>query len=156
MKYIAAQIEDLDMVFDIVQNTIKAVYPRCYPSEVVRFCCQLHSKENIKKDILNNCVGMLFVGDAVVGTGWYEDNQITRVYVLPENQGKGYGTYIMNELEKEISKNYSNIYLDASLPASHLYEKLGYITKEHCRWEVENNAVLVYEVMVKEIGREFE
>ena len=93
------------MLFDIVQNTIKAVYLRYYPKEVVRYFCQIHSKENIKKDILNNCVGMLFVGDAVVGTGCYRDNHITRVYVLPENQGRGYGTYIMNELEKEISKN---------------------------------------------------
>ena len=152
MKYIIAQIEDIGKVFDIVQDTIVAVYPRYYPMEVVRFFCQLHSKENIKKDILNHSMGILFVGDVAVGTGCYQENHITRVYVLPEYQGNGYGTYIMNELEKEISKNYNNTYLDASLPAIRLYEKLDYITKEHCSWEVENNAVLVYEVMEKEIG----
>ena len=91
------------------------------------------------------------MGDVPVGTGCYQDNHITRVYVLSDYQGKGYGTYIMNELEKVIAKQYRNVYLDASLPACGLYEKLGYVTKEHCRLEVENNAVLVYEVMVKKI-----
>lgn len=29
----------------VVQQTIKAVYPKYYPAEVVDFFCELHSKE---------------------------------------------------------------------------------------------------------------
>lgn len=87
----------------------------------------------------------------MLGTGSYKDNHITRVYVAPDLQGNGYGSYIMQNLENEISLNYDNVYLDASLPASHLYEHRGYRTVRHETWEVENNAVLVYEIMKKEL-----
>lgn len=53
---------------------------------------------------------------------------------------------------------YGRIYLDASLPACHLYETLGYKTSYHDKWEVENGVILVYEVMEKirpeDIGQE--
>lgn len=151
MEYILAQKNDLKIVFDIVQKTIKSIYPKYYPQEVVKFFCELYSLENIEKDICGGSVGLLKDGDRFVGTGCYKENHITRVYVLPEFQGKGYGTYIMNCLEEEISEIHKKAYLDASLPASHLYEKRGYVTIEHRKWEVDNGAILVYEVMEKEL-----
>lgn len=151
MEYILAQKNDLKIVFDIVQQTIKSIYPRYYPQEVVKFFCELHNLENIEKDICGGFVGLLKDGEHFVGTGCYKENHITRVYVLPEFQGKGYGTYIMNCLEEEISEIHKKAYLDASLPASHLYEKRGYVTTEHRKWEVDNGGILVYEVMEKEL-----
>ena len=151
MEYIFAQKDDLKIVFDIVQKTIKSIYPKYYPQEVVKFFCELHNLENIEKDICGGSVGLLKDGDHFVGTGCYKENHITRVYVLPEFQGKGYGTYIMNCLEEEISEIHKKAYLDASLPASHLYEMRGYVTKEHRKWEVDNGTILVYEVMEKEL-----
>ena len=85
------------------------------------------------------------------GTGCYQDNHITRVYVLPEFQGRGYGTFIMEQLEDIIAGEYDKVYLDASLPACHLYEKRGYQTIRHDRWNVENGVVLVYEIMEKDL-----
>jgi len=41
------------------------------------------------------------------------------------------------------------VYLDVSLPASHLYEKRGYQTIKHEKWNVKNERILVYEVMAK-------
>lgn len=151
MKYVLATISDLHQVVNIVQESIRTIYPKYYPMEVVNFFCELHSTDNIKKDILKGTVGILLVDGVAVGTGCCQDEHITRVYVLPAYQGKGYGTYIMDELEKEVSITHSHAYLDASLPASHLYEKRGYITREHCKYEVADHAVLVYEVMEKEL-----
>lgn len=55
----------------------------------------------------------------------------------------------MQHLENEIKLKYDTVYLDASLPASHFYEKRGYQTIKHKQWNMENGAVLVYEVMKK-------
>ena len=111
-KYIQALNKDVEVILDIVQSSIKNVYPRYYPKEVVNFFCELHCR----------------------------DNHITRVYVKPEYQRKGYGSYIiMDCLETIISKQYDKAVLDASLPAIHLYEKRGYSTSEHCRYSVANN-----------------
>ncbi len=80
------------------------------------------------------------------------DNHITRVYVLPEHQKKGYGTFIMKNIEAQISEKYDKAYLDASLPATTLYEKLGFATVSHERYPVENGVILAYEVMEKELA----
>lgn len=51
MIYELVTIEELQAVCDIVQHTIKTVYPKYYPAEVVEFFCELHSKEAIRKDM---------------------------------------------------------------------------------------------------------
>ena len=149
MEYIKATEKNIDDVLNIVQTTVRSVYPKYYPKEVVDFFCELHNRENIAKDIRNKNVGILVVDNQIVGTGSHENNHITRVYVLPKFQGKGYGTFIMRCLEDKISANYPTALLDASLPACRLYEQRGYHTVKHEKWPVENGVVLVYEIMEK-------
>ncbi len=151
MEYIKATDIDCEQIYKIVQDTVTAVYPKYYPKEVVDFFCALHSRENIAKDITNGKVGVLVDNHCIVGTGSHDGNHITRVYVLPEFQGKGYGSFIMQCLESEIAKSDSTVLLDASLPASCLYEHRGYLTKNHEKYLVENGVVLVYEVMEKKL-----
>ena len=86
----------------------------------------------------------------MVGTGSVTENHITRVYVLPQYQGRGYGTIIIKQLETEIPRNYDCAVLDASLPAVMLYEKLGYKTVSHQKYDLNNGVVLIYEIMKKE------
>ncbi|MDE6385370.1 MAG: GNAT family N-acetyltransferase [Eubacterium sp.] len=149
MRYVQATNDLAESVCNLVQNTIKTVYPKYYPLEVVDFFCELHSKENISNDILNGNLYVLYDNDILVGTGSFRENHITRVYVSPEHQGRGYGTYIINQFEKSIKGSFDVAVLDASLSAVMLYEKLGYKTIKHNKYPVKNNAVLIYEVMVK-------
>lgn len=151
MEYIKATENDLEQIAALVQETIKTIYPKYYPKEVVDFFCELHCRENIFKDIKAGVVGIVVNDNEIVGTGCYKDNHITRVYVKPVFQKQGYGSYIMQCLENEIALHHDIVYLDASLPACHLYEKRGYKTIKHERWNVENGAVLVYEVMEKKV-----
>lgn len=149
MEYIKATEKDLEHIVTLVQETIKTIYPKYYPKEVVDFFCELHCRENILKDIQDGLVAILIEDDEIVGTGCYKDNHITRVYVKPVFQKQGYGSYIMQCLENEIGLKHEKVYLDASLPASHLYEQRGYKTIKHEKWDVENGVILVYEVMEK-------
>lgn len=151
MEYIRATESDAEEIYRIVQDTIRTVYPRYYPEEVVEFFCALHCRENIFRDIKEGFVGVLRDGSRIVGTGCFRDDHITRVYIKPEEQGKGYGSYMMQCLEDEIQAKYDTAYLDASLPASRLYEKRGYRTIRHEKWNVENGRILVYEVMAKSL-----
>lgn len=153
MIYELATIEDLQTVYDIVQHTIKTVYPKYYPAEVVVFFCELHSKEAIRKDIENGYVSVLKIDGNIIATGGFADNHITRVYVLPEHQKMGYGTFIIKNIEAQISEKYDKVYLDASLPAAALYEKLGFSTIKHEHYLVENEVILAYEVMEKELHK---
>lgn len=151
MIYELATTQDLQAVYDVVQYTIRTIYPKYYPVEVVNFFCQLHGKEAILKDIKNSNVNVLRIDGKIVATGCFVDNHITRVYVLPEQQKQGYGTFIVRNIEDQICKRYDRAYLDASLPAVSLYEKLGFSTIKHEKYPLENGVILVYEVMEKEV-----
>ena len=79
MEYIKATNKDIDAVYELVQKTIKTIYPKYYPAEVVDFFCEHHCKENIAKDVADGRVGILVVDDVMVGTGCYKDNHITSI-----------------------------------------------------------------------------
>lgn len=150
MEYIKANESNAEKITMLVQETIQAIYPKYYPNEVVDFFLELHSYENILKDIKEGNVSILVKDNIIVGTGCYKDNHITRVYVKPDFQKQGYGSYIMQCLENKIALHYDTVYLDASLPACCLYEKRGYKTIKRERYEVKNDVILVYEVMEKQ------
>ena len=153
MEYFKASEDHAEQIYNLVQNTITAVYPRYYPEAVVDFFCSLHNRINISRDIEDGCVRVLWSDGRMVGTGSCKGSHITRVFVAPEFQGQGYGRRIMENLEREIAREYPSICLDASLPAAHFYESRGYKTVRHGKTEVENNAILVYEMMEKQMTK---
>ena len=100
MIYELAKLEELQAVYDVVQQTIKTIYPKYYPMEVVDFFCQHHSRDAIVEDIKNGYVSVLKIDGTIIATGSFMDNHITRVYVLPKYQKKGYGTYRRSDWRK--------------------------------------------------------
>ncbi|MCH5265900.1 MAG: GNAT family N-acetyltransferase [Lachnospiraceae bacterium] len=147
MKYITAIADMVDIINDVLHTTIRTVYPKYYPQEVVDFFCQLHNREHILEGIASGNMGVLVDKDTIIGTGCYDGNHITGVYVLPNYQKQGCGSRIMDCLEAEISKEYDTVILDASLSAVCLYEHRGYKTIGHGIYELENGVKLVYEIM---------
>ena len=152
MEFIKATKEDLKQIVDIVQESIGTVYPKYYMKEIVDFFIEYHCKENILKDIDSGCVMVLKKDDIIIGTGTYKEKSIERLYVVPNLQNQGYGSYIMDCLEDEIALKYDVIYLESSLPAVHLYEKRGYKTIRHENHLLKNGSVFVYGVMEKHIS----
>lgn len=151
MEIRKAESGNLETVTAIVQQTIQQIYPKYYPHGVVRFFSELHQAEKIMEDIEKDCVWMLYADGQIVGTGTLKENHITRVFVLPEYQGKGYGSRIMEALEKLAAEKYHKVCLDASLPAASFYAARGYRTVTHGTVAVEQEQVLIYEIMHKSL-----
>lgn len=151
MEYLTATAEMADTIYNILHTTIRTVYPKYYPNEVADFFCQHHSREHILEGIASGNMGVLIDGNIIIGTGCYNGNHITGVYVLPNYQKQGYGSKIMDYLEVEISKKYDTALLDASLSAVCLYEYRGYKTVGHGIYELQNDVKLVYEIMEKKL-----
>ena len=135
MEYRLANTEDAKEICEIAQDTIRKVY----------------NEDNIGADIKNESVYVILENNKIIGTGTIKENHITRVYVLPEFQGKGFGTFIMKKLEEKIGKQYDKAELDASLPACKLYYNLGYKTIDHGILECAGGVILVYEIMEKKL-----
>ncbi len=88
MEYITAQSKMANAIHHILHTTIRTVYPKYYPKEVVDFFCSHHSREHVLEGIASGNMGVLLDRDTIVGTGCYDGNHITGVYVLPDHRIK--------------------------------------------------------------------
>ena len=147
----AAKEIDFDSVKNITQTTIWSVYPKYYPSGAVQFFSDHHSDERIKADIDAGKVFLLEIEGTEIGTVTVADNEINRLFVLPELQRKGYGKELMDFAEEMISKEHESIIRDASLPAKQMYLKRGYVSTKYKMIETENGDYLCYDVMEKHL-----
>lgn len=144
-----AREDQAQCIRDIVAATITEVYSKYYPDEVVRFFLELHSLENIRRDILAGKTYVIRRGDAIGGTGTVDGDMVTRVYVLPEARGTGVGSALMDELEKLVIQDHGAVRVDASLPAVEFYRRRRYDLVEHAETPVANGRILSYAIMRK-------
>jgi len=145
--------DDLQVVKYITVETINQIYPHYYPKGAVEFFLEHHNDTNILNDIEAGKV-FLYVNndDQPVGTVTIKENDICRLFVLPQYQGKGYGRKLLDFAESKIAENYDEILLDASLPAKRIYLRRGYKEKESHIIEAYYDDFLCYDIMAKKVG----
>lgn len=141
-----------EQVAAIVREIIQKIYPHYYPSGAVQFFLDLHSAVRIEKAMSSEEIYFAMVQGNIVGTGSIRKNEICRLFILPEYQGKGYGSRLMDLLEARIFENYPKVHVDASFPAESMYLKRGYQIVSYEKMETENGDVLCYHTMKKERG----
>lgn len=151
MNITKAVLSDTETVKTITTQTINSVYPKYYPKGAVEFFLSHHNENNIIIDIKKGIVYVLYNNENAVGTVTIRDNEICRLFVLPEYQGKGFGGRLIDFAEKKIAENYSKIIIDASLSAKSIYLKRGYVFTEYNTIETGNGDFLCYDVMEKAI-----
>ncbi|MGL4798011.1 MAG: GNAT family N-acetyltransferase, partial [Cellulosilyticaceae bacterium] len=156
MELVRATMKDMGAIERLVKQVILEIYPKYYPEEVVKAFLDLHRAVNIGGDIVQERVWLLYDEGVLVGTGTCEHEHITRVYVLPGCQGKGYGTYIMDVLEKMMREKYKVVSLDTSAPALAFYKHRGYEVTRVCEWQVAEGVSMSYEIMEKRFEEEKE
>lgn len=140
---------DLPMVGFITRRTIQEVYPHYYPRGAVEFFLDWHRDNRILPDIEAGEVYLLFDGGMAVGTVTLHGDEITRLYVLPQLQGRGYGRALLDFAEKAIGEKYGKIRLEASLPAALIYWKRGYRVVDILTETEGRGDVLCWDVMEK-------
>lgn len=151
MNITQAFLSDMATVRIITSQTISSVYPKYYPKGAVEFFLSHHNEHNIISDIKKGIVYILHNDNKAVGTVTIRENEICRLFVLPEYQGKGFGGRLLDFAEKKVAENYNKIIIDASLPAKPIYLKRGYIFTEYHTIKTENGDFLCYDVMEKAI-----
>lgn len=140
----------LRTVEEITRDTIQEIYPHYYPKGAVEFFLSHHHADHILQDLEDGIVYLLFAGEQqAVGTITLRNNEICRLFVLPEYQHKGYGRALMQFAEQKIYEQHRSCILDASLPAKAIYLKRGYEIVKSCEIQTESGDVLCYDVMQK-------
>ncbi len=137
-------------VAEIVEKTIKAIYPHYYPSGAVQFFLNLHNEDGIRRAAEREEIYFAIVQGEIVGTGSVRKNEICRLFILPEYQAKGYGSRLMDLLEDRVFQKYQAVHIDASFPAESMYLKRGYRIKTYEIIKAEGGDYLCYHTMEKE------
>ncbi len=149
MKIILADKMTFENVKSIVMDTIKEIYPHYYPAGAVDFFIIHHSDDNIMHDINKGIVYLITDEEKAVGTVTLQENEINRLFVLPQYQGMGYGKALLDFAENNILEHYDTIRLHASFAAKHIYLKRGYTDIEYHKIKTENEDYLCVDIMEK-------
>ena len=152
-----ATLNDAQDIFQLVQETITRIYPGYYEERIVDAFILLHSLEAIEADIRAERVRKLEVDGQLVGTGTLDEDHIKRVFVLPDQQGKGHGSLLMDALERDASKSREKVVLETSIPAKDFYLQRDYRVVGSALWNIATpkglpSVALEYEVMEKALS----
>lgn len=142
--------KDKELIEFITRKTIEDIYPHYYARGAVDFFLSHHSSERILEDIQAQRVVLLYTdSQEAVGTVTIKNNEICRLFVLPQYQKNGYGKKLIEFAEEVISRQYDMIQLAASLPAKAIYLHRGYVEVESHVIPTDNGDYLCYDVMQK-------
>ncbi|OPZ19552.1 MAG: hypothetical protein BWZ04_02426 [Firmicutes bacterium ADurb.BinA205] len=149
MDIVKSEFCDAELVKQLSHETIESVYPHYYPRGAVDFFLAHHSMDHIIKDIEEGNVWLIYSDGKAVGTVTINENEINRLFVLPQCQGKGFGRELMLFAEKTIFSRYDTAKLSASLPAKAMYLKNGYEFSEYHIIDCNNGDKLCYDYLIK-------
>ena len=149
MDIVKAVPSDAERVRQISHDTINAVYPHYYPKGAVDFFLAHHCTEHILRDIGAGEVWLILDGGEAVGTVTVNGNEINRLFVLPQHQGKGFGRALMQFAEDKVFGSYDKAELSASLPAKAMFMKNGYSFSEYHIIDCDSGDKLCYDYMFK-------
>lgn len=150
MSIIRADISQLETVKTITTTTIKEIYPHYYPKGAVDFFLSHHNEDNISKDLESGMVYLTITPSReAAATITIRENEICRLFVLPQYQRQGFGRELLDFAENKISEYHNRIILDASLPAKAIYLKRGYKETAAHSVKTDSGDFLCYDVMQK-------
>lgn len=139
LKIVQATAEDIPTIRDLADKTWWPTYSSLLSKEQLTFMLKtIYSAEALRKVMHEGSQTFLLLYDSDTPQGFASfgprpENptvyKLHKLYVLPQNHGKGYGRLLIDEVKKRIVA--SNVYtLDLNVkkdnPARSFYEKLGF------------------------------
>jgi diamine N-acetyltransferase len=139
LKIAQASISDIPTIRDLADKTWWPTYSSLLPKEQIAFMLKaIYSAEALQKVMEEGSQTFLLLYDQGIPQGFASygirpENQkvskLYKLYVLPQNQGKGYGRLLIDEVKNRlITLNIHTLDLNVKKdnPALSFYEKLGF------------------------------
>ena len=130
--------EDAPQVSALIARTLRTTNRRDYPAEYIEKTVQSLQPEDVRKraawtHFYVACDGSSIVACGAIGPYWDKEDEssLFTVFVLPEYQGQGVGTQVIQTLEQdEFFLRAKRVEIPASVTAAPFYEKMGYRYKD--------------------------
>ncbi len=139
IKITEATHEDIPVIQAIAHKTWRSTYANLLSKEQLEYMLSIiYATDTLQNAIKDGSQSFLLLSDRVgvqafAGFGLRPDDdrvyKLHKLYVLPGNQGKGYGRKLIDEVTARI-RSYGSVILDLNVkrdnPAKGFYEKLGF------------------------------
>ena len=139
VEIIEANAKHIPVIVRIAETTWAATYHAILTPDAMRYMLDtIYGHETLQKVITDGSQKFLllkdkngFAGFAAYGKRPDERGifKLHKIYVLPENQGNGYGKMLIDAVKKQLAE-YEATALDLNVnrhnPAQHFYKKLGF------------------------------
>lgn len=131
------QAEDAEEVSALIAKTLRMVNIADYPEEYIEAAVSSHSAAVLMERAEHGHMYVVYDDSQIIGCGaiagyWGSTNEsiLLTIFVLPEYQGSGIGTSIIQTLEQDdFFLRANRIEIPASITAVGFYKKLGYAYK---------------------------
>ena len=139
IKFIDAGIADIPTIQDIAEKTWWPAYSQIVTKEQIRYMLDtIYKAEKISETMVDGSQHYILLNNDFVSEGFAafgrrnEDPavyKLHKLYVLPQNHGKGYGRLLIEEVKRRLKSEKIGI-LDLNVnrynDAKNFYEKLGF------------------------------
>lgn len=119
--------KDADAVSQIIRTTMRVSNSADYPIEKLQPLIDYFTPAKVAQ--INRTRACLVVekDEKLLATGGLEENEIVTFFVLPEYQGRGIGSVLLQKLEESArAQGIAALKLDASLTGTPFYESQGF------------------------------
>jgi GNAT superfamily N-acetyltransferase len=145
-------LEDVGEIKSLIGRTMATSYRDVYSPRAIAFFNDYHSLENIKNDATRGSTVVAIEDGKMVGTCTLLEDEIKRVFVDPEYQGRGIGREMMRtRIAEAKDRGLRSVRLEASLVSRAVYEHLGFRFIGDGRHELGNGLGLDYYFMVLDL-----
>ena len=154
MKMSVCNREQLSIIRDLAYTIWPSTYREILSSEQLDYMLHnFYSVANLEKQMDNGQVFELLLEDTnVIGFVAYELNcnetewlKLHKIYLLPEIQGKGFGIFMIDEVNKRAKDNQQKgLFLNVNKynKAKFFYEKLGFVISKEEVIDIGNGYVM--------------
>ena len=139
IKITNASLADIPVIQQIAEATWWPTYSPVLTKEQIRYMLDtIYSTETLRKTMENGSQSFLLLKDDQGTQGFASFGarlddptiyKLHKLYVLPNNHGKGYGKMLIDEVKNRITEAHSSV-LDLNVnrynPARSFYEKIGF------------------------------
>ena len=139
---------DAGRIVELVEETIEAVYPGFYPRGIVDFFLDHHRSELVERDISKGIVYVSETDSGIIGTVTLNGDRMDRLFVVPSEQGKGYGKELILFSEGKIFSEYRQMFVESALPSVMMYNANGFRTVDYGS-RTFRGCTLVFPIMVR-------
>lgn len=141
---------------DLIRELCFKVWPQTYaqiltPAQIDYMLAMMYSPESLQQQMQEGADYMLcYDGDEAVGFASLEPGEdhkfkLSKIYVLPSQQGKGTGKFMLAyiaELATQRDGKVLQLQVNKHNPAQHFYQKLGFTVARSAVFDIGNGFVM--------------